>query len=672
MLFIKRSLFFYFFIFLFSSINIAQERGQEQGQGQKKIYRGQIDVIEDKIDSFIKETTEKVEVIDRKSIRASGSTNAAEALKLHSGLDIRSDGIRGQNVRLQGFDSKHVLFLVNGVRLIGRLNGEIDLTRIKAEEIERIEIQKGSASTLYGSDAIGGVINIITRNKRSPLFIEIENQIAKSEDIYQKEPEQHHQALISFTRKKISSSFQAGIHQSLSGYDLDPPKSSQDTDKLENNGSEYLEFNIGNRNHFTLSPFVYLDFDWNYRNLTQSRVLFSSVSDSIGRLIAYDNDIEDLQFQLRPLFFFGNNTLSLTYAYSSYKDINVQNSLSKSIAEQQEKLHTVDIRLKKEIVDNHLLQIGAESLIYNTDSSRISRRNLNRYQYATFLQHEYRIPKEEVVFILLPGVRYNIDSLFDDRWTFNFSFLTHFNTEKELKLRSSVSQGYRTPSAKELYFDFDHSSLGYRVVGNEDLESENSLSYQFSLEHKPMDWLWFSFSLFQNNVRNLIEIGLPKQEGSLIVYSNQNIDLARIQGLEFVLGIRLSVYVDISFTYSYTDAIDLRRDIPLDRRAPHRFIYQLHYLHPKKKISFSIRSILSGPQVSYNRGEFEILEDEVDYSYKYPSHIIDIRLSKEWKKKYEFFIGINNILNHFHLELDPRKPRLYYIGFRYQYEKEKE
>lgn len=102
------------------------------------------------------------DVVTQEQVLESGASDASEVLESIPGVVV-TRSFRGAGVQMQGLDSQYVLILINGQRMIGRRDGVLDLSRIPAERIERIEIVKGAASALYGSDAIAGVINIITR-----------------------------------------------------------------------------------------------------------------------------------------------------------------------------------------------------------------------------------------------------------------------------------------------------------------------------------------------------------------------------------------------------------------------------------------------------------------------------------------------------------------------------
>ena len=108
-----------------------------------------------------------VTVIDRKTIELMGSRRLDEVLKEQTGIAIVNNiggGARSIGVQMQGFGSEYIMVLIDGQPMVGRNNGNFDLSRISVSNIERIEIIKGASSSLYGSEALGGTINIITRH----------------------------------------------------------------------------------------------------------------------------------------------------------------------------------------------------------------------------------------------------------------------------------------------------------------------------------------------------------------------------------------------------------------------------------------------------------------------------------------------------------------------------
>lgn len=144
---------------------ITDDSKKDSGNGQNGQIvpeESQIVVTGSRGERRLKDSTVATEVISRKKIEASGARNAAEVLETQLGIDV-VPFFGGSRVRMLGLDSQYVLILIDGERISGRLNNAVDLSRFKVQNIERIEIVKGASSALYGADAIGGVINLITR-----------------------------------------------------------------------------------------------------------------------------------------------------------------------------------------------------------------------------------------------------------------------------------------------------------------------------------------------------------------------------------------------------------------------------------------------------------------------------------------------------------------------------
>lgn len=177
------------------------------------------------------DTPVATEVITRDEIAASGAENVAEVLDERPGVEIVRS-FAGANIYLQGLDPEYMLVLVDGQRVIGRVNGAVDLARIPVDDIERIEIVRGASSALYGSDAIGGVINIITRRAGEPL----EADVSLAYGSFNATDLRTHAGM---QRGRWNASLTAGWHRS-DAFDIDPFEPST-------NGSAFDELEVGGR-----------------------------------------------------------------------------------------------------------------------------------------------------------------------------------------------------------------------------------------------------------------------------------------------------------------------------------------------------------------------------------------------------------------------------------------
>ena len=134
--------------------------------GIDSVYLEEITVMStSKTERYLSNLPTHVSVVDRHTIENSNTLTLDQLLVEQTGLTIVTD--HGNGLQLQGMDSEYTLFLIDGEPLIGRVAGTLDLSRINLNNIERIEIIKGPSSSLYGSEALAGIVNIITRNPQN-------------------------------------------------------------------------------------------------------------------------------------------------------------------------------------------------------------------------------------------------------------------------------------------------------------------------------------------------------------------------------------------------------------------------------------------------------------------------------------------------------------------------
>ena len=117
-----------------------------------------------------------VKIINRKMIDALGANTLNDVLRNQLNMQVQNDGLLGSSLSLQGFSSDKVKILLDGIAVNGRENGSIDLSQIDLQNVARIEVIQGPMSVVYGTDAVGGIINIIT-NKNPCTQFSITNQI---------------------------------------------------------------------------------------------------------------------------------------------------------------------------------------------------------------------------------------------------------------------------------------------------------------------------------------------------------------------------------------------------------------------------------------------------------------------------------------------------------------
>lgn len=158
----KRLLLLIMAIFLFG-FSYCAAAGESAGQNKS----GDVVVTASRTEQEVKETPAAVEVITREEIEKLGAKNLGDALRLSTGIDLGAPAMSGRSVSVRGMSMRHVLILVDGKRLVSEGNhstaNSYELNRINMNNVERVEIVRGPVSSLYGSEGMSGVINIVTR-----------------------------------------------------------------------------------------------------------------------------------------------------------------------------------------------------------------------------------------------------------------------------------------------------------------------------------------------------------------------------------------------------------------------------------------------------------------------------------------------------------------------------
>lgn len=720
-----------------------------------------------------KDSAVAVEVIGREQIEKEGSRNAADALTSLPGVEVRpgQPGQRGEIVRLQGLDTRQVLILVNGNRITGRFDGGIDLTRIKAEEIERIEIIKGATSALYGSDAIGGVINIITREPTKPLEAQTSAQWGSGRELhYGSGSEADVSSRVSFKNEALASSFYAGWHRS-DGWDLTPDASPgarsdridsqsdvydptrknlsrgaklaavalerdeeiEDEPLESSTGNAYRDLSVGNNTTFYLSERTKLRTDVNYRYLDQDG------TDSTPPRATYDrrSRTHDYQLGIGPDIEFGKGNFSARYSYARFLDVFTVDQRETDEGDRKDvtddRVSELRLQLDYQVHPDHFVTAGADGMIEELSSPRIGldcqlnfpdeciheeldlppdrdSGEARRKRAAFFIQDEWIMFDDPRVF-LVPGLRFEDDDHFGGETAPRLAL--RVDPDERWKIRVGTGRGFRAPSFKELYFSFQNPGAGYQVVGNEDLEPERSWSSNASVEYSPGDRFWLSFGVFHNEIENLIEFRRQPgaNEDGLATFQTVNFERALTQGVETAVSFNWKPGAHrfgLDLGYTYTNARDLQRDLPLEGRSIHSGNFRLSYEYKPGGFGLRLFGSVFGKQPYYceksplwcvDPDEYEtyldeeyifdrtedylkeILEldentialcdyyelvvcsSEVDngFTMENPYNLVNFRVYKKWNNL-EFFAGVNNMLDAYHIEHNLIQPRFYYVG----------
>lgn len=568
------------------------------------------------------------ETIRREEIEQSGARDAAELLEERAGLQL-SRSFRGTELWLRGMDPQYTLVLVDGDRVPGRVGGAIDLSRYGVENIERVEIVRGPSSALYGSDAIGGVVNLITRDSERDFEAEAMaayglNHVVDATARVAGRPDPH-----------LRLRLDGGLHYAA------PFRRGDDE---ATTGSERLLWTVGGRADWRPSERHRLRLTADYLQLT-----LRGVDEGAGAALF---DRTQLQEQLRASVehtIRGRDGLTLVtrFTYSQFREQYLSDQRGSQALDSYEdnREHmgqiTALLRFTAEALGSHTFTVGYETLHRALDSDRLVEVG-DRSRFALFAQDEW-IPWEggDASLTVVPGVRFDLDTQFGDQLSPKLSL--RFDPVAQLVLRASYGRGFRAPSFQQLLLRFENPTVGYVVQGNPELGAETSHGVDVGLEWEPIEALKLSAGFFRNDLEDMIAIVTvddPSATGS--VFSYANLATAWTMGLESLATLRVDDTLGLIAGYTLTETWDGEQERRLEGRARHRVTLAARLAYEPWEISFVARGALMLDRVFYVDEDGDGLEEEI---FGEPVAQVDLRLAKRFTRHLELFVGVDNLLD---------------------------
>jgi outer membrane receptor for ferrienterochelin and colicins len=482
------------------------------------------------------DAVQRIRVIDAKKIAAMGAQNLRDVLLNEMNVSIAQDNVLGSSVRIQGISGQNVKILIDGVPVIGRQDGNIDASQINVYNVERIELVEGPMSVNYGTDALAGTINIITKST-------IKNKIDAGINTYTES--------IGKYNANANVGFNAGKHMILlsgarnffDGWDkrdgfkyLDfAARAADETRSLQWDAKE--EYNAGLQYAYKIGK-VALRFksDYYYDIITNRGAPLGYYGYN-----AFDDYYKTERFN-NTLFLnskvFKNKTVNFLAAYNRYKRL--KNTYVKDLTTLDELIAAAsDQDTSRYTLFNSRATIGSGSaysklgyeLGYDINiENGYGKRILNTQQqigdYAIYGSAEYKITDS---FTARVGLRYAYNTAFESPLipALNLKYILF----KNLTLRASYARGFRAPNVKELYFEFKDSN--HDIVGNANLTPEESNNFSIAALYstRPAAVRYkIEVSAFYNSIRNMINLAQP--DTSVMRYTYVNIDHFKTNGVQ--------------------------------------------------------------------------------------------------------------------------------------------
>jgi outer membrane receptor for ferrienterochelin and colicins len=542
----------------------------------------------------------RVDVVTRRQLEESGSQTVAEALREVPGVLVRrgSETAGAAGEQIQGIDSRQVLVLLDGQPLTGARGikrGVINLDRQSTGRLERVEVVKGASSALYGSDAIGGVINLITRVPAKPLEVagHVSGGNAGTLDA---------RAELGFIRSGTSGLFTAERHQH-DGFDLTPTT-------FDTTGAEFRRYDLLGKAGVQLSPSLSVSGLANgYVNRARGR--------SNGELGPQEDEIHEstlntgvtADWLLTP-----TTTLQARAYYAAFDEDSTgrlappaSTPLEPGILD--ERYQKVDASLSWLLGTRQHVQTGVEW-------TRDEYAGLNRLRHATgesattgvvWAQHRFAVDDR---FTTTVGLRVDRHSRFGT--AVSPKVAANARVTDELNLRAAYGRGFRAPDLGQLYYRFLNPTNFYQVIGNPNLDPEYADSVQIGSEYLSKGHrLRFGVNLFYNDVRDMIEsqsLGFvatrPQLDAILaaegldpsfepvlgrLLLTYKNLHDAVTRGVELDGEAAVATGLSIGGAYTYLDAIDEETGLALTGRHPHQGHLRFTWGHERVGLRANLR-----------------------------------------------------------------------------------
>lgn len=549
----------------------------------------------------------RVELISREAIEESHAQNLAEALAYTAGVQLKPiTGKSGVGVWLQGYDSDRVAVLIDGNPVAAGTGSSVDISQIAIGDVERIEISKGAMSAIYGTSAMGGVVNVITRQPelgRQASLRYIGGSWGSQDLPYDAVPvgKQHINFNVSQASEKSSLQFVTDAQVS-SGFRAPDTDETQGWEGHKTNISAKSITQLTQSSQLMVSPRLY-------------REDIKTTNDNfIGGIGSVPKDKIDIteKNSLMTTFEKDNGTLGklkLSYSFEDYTNESRQDIVSTAHIEQHRVTDikhnglTAQYKYNQNFTNHYVL--GVEVL--DDSMNATSHKNDGTTQTVATEVDDKRLKNTNGFFQLGTLVNQDLEFLFSGRINNNTRYGTKFSpmmnlqytpfigNEHSLNIRVGGGHGYRTPTLKELYHFFDHSHIGYVLQGDENLEPESSINMQASLEYTNNQRLSFDMSIYQNDIKNLIDFyvnqettdELSNKYGSEVVANVYgNIDKARTSGLEFSASYEVNSWITTNLGYAYLKSENKATGKALTSRPEHDIKTSVDlYLTHKSKLA---------------------------------------------------------------------------------------
>lgn len=564
----------------------------------------------------VKKVPASTQVITQEDIKRGGATSVRNALSMYANIFQKSK-VRGggHDIIIRGMETKHSLVMVNGRRISNEadangLGNAMSLDRININDVEKIEIVRGPSSALYGSEAMGGVLNIITKpSKEQTLLTGLEHTSEDTSHWWHADT-----GRIGNFSMTLDARFNK-INRSMpdTATESDPYGTAQTYNASLNyyvndhsyvNAymdyySQHLKTDMGTP---AMKP-ITLTTSSGKMSLSGQAMLEGTGSKAFKQKnygISWNGKTDKNDWQIQAYMSkFNWSTTSSTKVLGSIPPAGMEGMFNYLLQKKntydfnhdEHNMWAIEGRDSLRVNDHHRVTFGAEyvkdkvagtglgsngdgvhSITENGTTKSSSEKTLS--SYAAYLQDEIEYGK----WFIVPAIRYDHHSAYGSHTSPKIGVT--YNATDHFRIKANYGDGFKAPSVSQLYYDLD-MEMGrgnwVHLTGNPNLKPEKSKSWDLGVEAE-FGKGYGSLTYFDNDVDNLIaSIPKGKDSNGHKLHRYENVNKARIKGLENTLGYRFNDTLEFKVTSTLLDAKDTSAGKDLTQRARLSQIYQLIY-----------------------------------------------------------------------------------------------
>ena len=624
----------------------------------------------------LKSTATPVHVLSAQEIREQGISTFDGALVRMMPQVSMAPNSMGTFLRLNGLGNKYILILVNGQKLNGDISNNVDLNRINMARVKRIEVLDGAASSLYGSDAIAGVINIITDQPTQDLIsitsdtrVSGHGQLTESVslDIFSK----GFGSYTSFTHDRADS-YRNNDLEYVKGSDTETQSSIAPLFTGYRSNIVGQKFTYAPNQHLALN--AGMDYSYKITSRPETRADITGGTD-------YEMRYKGLRWNVGGIYkFTSRNSLQANFVVDRYrygKEYDVATKtyqIGDYVQSKKQRMMDGEIKAILGFTTNSTTIFGAD---WRQDHLTATSGNINEkvYTLAAYAQHEMKFLKD---FTATLGLRLTHHETFNNHLTPKVALMY---APGEFRFRATYSAGFRAPGLDELYYHYYSVNRGKPQIsfGNQDLKPEKSHYFSLNAEYRTQ-MIAVSLTGFINRINDMVvkenievndaSLMMLKREfpemtdaeaSKLVSYAlYQNSDKGDIKGVQLNVSANLFPGFNLSTNYAYTYARTKSGEewTPLERSIRHTATIAADYHHAWKRYRLNVN--LNGRLQS--KTYYPGYEDAPGYGIwnLYTTHTFDVA---KWAL-IEPSIGIDNLFDRVDRRIDSttRKYALYSPG----------